>query len=78
MLFKCIVIVFCFVAMELYEEEDDDVGDLTLSFYFLVITPFNAKRTMTTMMCYFNMTSLFFVLLQCNYVVKKTMTQNFP
>jgi len=46
--------------------------------FFVVTTPFNAKRTMTTMMCYFSAMSLFFVLLQCNSMVKKTMTQNFP
>ncbi len=61
MLFQCIVIVFCFVAMELYDEEDDDAGDITLSFSFVVTTPFNAKRTMTTIMCYFSARSLFFV-----------------
>jgi len=76
-LFQCIIIVFGFVAVELYDEEDDDAEILHCHF-FVVTTQFNAKRTMTTMMCYFSATSLFFVLLQRNCVVKKTLTQNFP
>jgi len=35
MLFQCIIIVLCFVVVELYDE-DDDVGDLTLSFFLLL------------------------------------------
>jgi len=46
--------------------------------FFVITTPFNAKRTTTTTTCYFSAMSLFFVLLQHNSMVKRTTTWNFP
>jgi len=34
-LFQFVIIVFCFVVVEFRDEEDDDAGDLALSFFLL-------------------------------------------